>query len=84
MLVCSCVYAMSHVLCVCVCVCAAERKMEAEREARKKERMEKEMKELRASLENRQSEIKAKQQQVSYHHTCLFTMHGHSTRGALT
>jgi hypothetical protein len=42
----------------------AERKMEAEREARKKERMEKEMKELRASLEARQQEIKSKQQQV--------------------
>jgi hypothetical protein len=36
----------------------------SEREARKKERMEKEMKELRLSLEARQSEIKAKQQQV--------------------
>jgi hypothetical protein len=33
-------------------------------QARKKERMEKEMKELRSSLEARQSEIKAKQQQV--------------------
>ncbi|GFH17729.1 uncharacterized protein HaLaN_14421 [Haematococcus lacustris] len=43
----------------------AEKKMEAEREARKKERMEKEMKELRVSLEARQSEIKAKQQQVA-------------------
>jgi predicted nucleic acid-binding Zn-ribbon protein len=42
----------------------AERKMEAEREARKKERLEKEMKELRASLEARQGEIKSKQQQV--------------------
>ena len=42
----------------------AEKRMEAEREARKKERMEKEMKELRISLEARQSEIKAKQQQV--------------------
>lgn len=38
--------------------------MEAEREARKKERMEKEMRELRTSLEARHSEIKAKQQQV--------------------
>lgn len=37
-------------------------------QARKKERMEKEMKELRASLEARQAEIKAKQQQVSRRH----------------
>lgn len=42
----------------------AERKMEAERELRKKERMEKEMKELRLSLEARQSEIKQKQGQI--------------------
>ena len=46
----------------------SEKKMEAERESRKKERMEKEMKELRASLDARQSEIKAKQQQVC----CVF------------
>lgn len=42
----------------------SEKKVEAERESRRKERMEKEMKELRASLEARQQEIKAKQQQV--------------------
>jgi hypothetical protein len=47
----------------------AEKKMEAEREARKKERMEKEMKELRLSLESRQNEIKAKAQQVRAHAT---------------
>eukprot|EP00798_Chlamydomonas_sp_ICE-L_P006525 gene6525-3166_t len=43
----------------------AERKMEAERETRKKERMEKEMKELRLNLELRQGEIKQKQVQVT-------------------
>ena len=42
----------------------AERKLEAERELRKKERMDKEMKELRLSLEARQSEIKQKQVQI--------------------
>ncbi|KXZ47347.1 hypothetical protein GPECTOR_36g70 [Gonium pectorale] len=43
----------------------AEKKAEAEREIRKKERMEKEMKELRQQLEVRSSEIKQKQMQVT-------------------
>lgn len=42
----------------------AERRAEAERELRKKERMEKEMKEMRVGLEARQGEIKQKQLQV--------------------
>lgn len=40
------------------------KKAEAEREARKKERMEKEMKELKQSLETRQFELKQKQAQA--------------------
>lgn len=44
------------------------KKSEAEREARKKERMEKEMKELKQSLESRQFEIKQKQAQVFIKH----------------
>lgn len=47
------------------------RKSEAEREARKKERMEKEMKELKQSLESRQFEIKQKQAQVLGNHRNL-------------
>ncbi|KAG2443529.1 hypothetical protein HXX76_001881 [Chlamydomonas incerta] len=43
----------------------AEKKAEAEREIRKKERMEKEMKELRQQLEIRSSEIKQKQLQMT-------------------
>ncbi|KAG2452279.1 hypothetical protein HYH02_003303 [Chlamydomonas schloesseri] len=43
----------------------AEKKAEAEREIRKKERMEKEMKELRQQLEIRSSEIKQKQVQMT-------------------
>ena len=40
------------------------RKAEAEREQRKKERMEKDMRDLKAALEARQTEIKQKQLQV--------------------
>ncbi|PNH05361.1 hypothetical protein TSOC_008387 [Tetrabaena socialis] len=43
----------------------AEKKAEAEREVRKKERMEKEMKELRTQLEVRSGDIKQKQLQVT-------------------
>ena len=41
------------------------KKSEAERESRKKERMEKEMKELKQSIEQRQLELKEKQKHVS-------------------
>lgn len=43
----------------------SEKKMEAEREARKKERMEKEMKELRAALDARAGDVKLKSQQIA-------------------
>jgi DNA-binding IclR family transcriptional regulator len=43
----------------------AGKKADSEREMRKKERMEKEMKELKQTLENRAHEIKAKQHTIS-------------------
>lgn len=45
----------------------ALKKTESERETRKKDRLEKEMKEVKQTLETRQFEVKQKQTQASQH-----------------